>query len=113
MLEIHGQPLFQGAVEDRIARGVYEVGDQDRVLLGERRGAVEIEERSNCHGDEDDRRTRQHHPLARGCLGRRCGLNRSRDCGDGLRGQSRNGAGAWRGRGRERQRPRRRCSAAL
>ncbi len=40
LFEIDGQRLLQGAVEDRVAGGVDEVGEDDSVFLGERRSFV-------------------------------------------------------------------------
>ena len=35
LLQLHGQRLFERAVEDRVAGGIDEVGEQDAVFLGE------------------------------------------------------------------------------
>ena len=41
--KLHGQPLAQRPVKHRIARGIREIGEDNRVLIGELGCAVEIE----------------------------------------------------------------------
>src|SRR2546422_9307940 len=47
LLQLHGQRRLQRAVKDSIARRVYEIRQQDRVLVGQRRPTVEVKEGSD------------------------------------------------------------------
>ena len=71
MSELHRQRLLQRIVKDRIAGGVGEVGEDDGVLLGQRRcwTRAEVETTTNQGGDDDHRSRNQNLPElpATGC----------------------------------------------
>ena len=59
LLQRHRQRDLQRAVEHRLAGGVFEVGQDDRVLLGQRAGARRDEERGGHGQDAHDRGQRR------------------------------------------------------
>ena len=54
LLQLCREPLAQRVVEHRIAGRVGEVGEHDRVLIGQRRGTAVIDHRARDHGRDDD-----------------------------------------------------------
>ena len=57
LLKLHRESLSERLVEHRVARRVGELGEYDRVFVGERRRTVGIDSARDDGGDEDGRRT--------------------------------------------------------
>ena len=56
MSELRGESLAQAVVEDVVAGGVGEIGEDDGVFFGERRSAVEIKIAADRKSDADKSR---------------------------------------------------------